>query len=282
MSLTIFDGHCHAWERWPYEPPVPDPEERGRVEQLLFEMDRNGVDQALIVCAEIDHNPHNNRYVAKAVERYPQRLLQVADLDSFWSPTYHLPGATERLQALAEAMPIVGFTHYLAPEEDGWLTANEADALFAEASRRRLLASISCHPHQIEAICRLAVNHPQVPVLLHHMGHAQIAKPESIEQLLACGSVDNVYVKVSGFYYGTAGPKWDFPIRDMQAVVKRLVNELGPDRLCWGSDYPVARQFITYRHSLEIVRTHCDFISPADQAMILGGTLFGIVGQLGL
>ncbi len=92
MSVVI-DSHCHAWERWPYEPPVPDPEERGRVDQLLFEMDGNGVDRALIVCAQIDHNPENNRYVAGAVENDSDRLYQVADLDSFWSSTYHRPGA---------------------------------------------------------------------------------------------------------------------------------------------------------------------------------------------
>ena len=53
----IIDSHCHAWATWPYKPPVPDPESRGRVEQLLHEMDVNGVDQAVIVCAQIDHNP---------------------------------------------------------------------------------------------------------------------------------------------------------------------------------------------------------------------------------
>ena len=54
MSSPIIDSHCHAWTYWPYEPPVPDPESRGRVEQLLHEMDLNGVDQAFIVCAEIE------------------------------------------------------------------------------------------------------------------------------------------------------------------------------------------------------------------------------------
>ena len=25
----IIDSHCHAWARWPYDPPVPDPESKG-------------------------------------------------------------------------------------------------------------------------------------------------------------------------------------------------------------------------------------------------------------
>ena len=35
----ILDSHTHAWPRWPYQPPVPDDESRGKVEQLLHEMD---------------------------------------------------------------------------------------------------------------------------------------------------------------------------------------------------------------------------------------------------
>ena len=273
----IIDSHCHAWERWPYEPPVPDPQQRGRVEQLLFEMDRTGVDRALIVCAQIDHNPKNNRYVAEQVARYPDRLHQIADLDSFWSSSYHTSGAADRLRRLASQMPLTGFTHYLAPEEDGWLDSDEADALFAAAARLRLLASISCRPHHVDAICRLTARHPQTPVLLHHMGHARVADPESVEQLLACKTTDNIYVKLSGFYYGTVGPKWDFPIRDMQEIVRRLVDELGPERLCWGSDYPVARQFMTYEQSLEIFRTHCSFVGQKEQQQILGGTLAALL-----
>ena len=60
----IIDSHTHAWEYWPYKPPVPDFESRGRVEQLLWEMDRNGVNKAVLVCARIDHNPENNDYAA--------------------------------------------------------------------------------------------------------------------------------------------------------------------------------------------------------------------------
>ena len=65
----IVDSHTHAWEFWPYDPPVPDHEQRGLAENLLWEMDRVGVDQSVLVCARIDHNPGNNDYVADVVQR---------------------------------------------------------------------------------------------------------------------------------------------------------------------------------------------------------------------
>src|SRR5688572_10016939 len=97
----IIDSHCHAWRCWPYQPPVPDPETRGRIEQLIFEMDQNGVDRAVLVCARIDHNPDNNDYVAEHVRAHPDRLHQFADVDCSWWPTYHTPGAAARLAEAA-------------------------------------------------------------------------------------------------------------------------------------------------------------------------------------
>src|SRR5215217_1512875 len=75
----IIDSHCHAWPRWPYQPPVPDDESRGRVEQLLNEMDLHGVDQAVVICARIERNPDNNDYIAEQARRYADRLHQFPD-----------------------------------------------------------------------------------------------------------------------------------------------------------------------------------------------------------
>src|ERR671917_398603 len=125
----IVDSHCHAWHTWPYQPPVPDPAGRAVVEQLLFEMDSNGVDRAVVVCARIDHNPDNNEYVAEAVRRHPDRLYQLADVDCRWTDTYQRPGAADRLAAAVRAHGLRGFTHYVAQDDDGaWYDSDEGTA----------------------------------------------------------------------------------------------------------------------------------------------------------
>jgi predicted TIM-barrel fold metal-dependent hydrolase len=57
------------------------------------------------------------------------------------------------------------------------------------------------------------------------------------------------------------------------ATVKALYENFGAHRLCWGSDYPVSQRYMTYRQTLEIVRTHCAFIPAADMQQVLGGTM---------
>ena len=285
-TTPIIDGHCHAWAYWPYssEPLVPDPETRGRVEQLLYEMQVNDVDQALIVCAQLDHNADNNAYVAAQVRKYPGKLHQAADLDSEWSATYHTPGAADRLRRMAEDWPLAAFTHYLRADDDGaWLTSTEGLEVFEAAARLNLLPSLSCVPRQLPAIGQVAGRFPSVPILIHHLGHVARAAAapgglgENLRLLLAASQYPNIYIKVSGFAYATA-LKWEYPYSDVSWILTALYHTFGPARLCWGSDYPVVRYYMTYRQSLEVFRGHFDFIPPADKARILGGNLAGLLG----
>ncbi len=281
----IIDSHCHAWTRWPYTPPVPDDEHRAKIEQLINEMDLNGVDQALVVCAQIDHNPENNAYIAQQVSRFPTRLHQVVDLDSEWSLTYHQAGASERLKKMVDQWPIKGFTHYLAPNDDGaWLYGDEGQKLFQVAADHNLIASISCLPHQQPAIRRIAELFPSVPILCHHMGWVKAhegAPYIGLKQILDSAKLPNIYIKLSGFAYATS-INWNFPYSDTHEIVRAEYEHFGASRICWGSDYPVVRFFMTYRQSLEAFRFHCSFVTEEDKAWILGGTLAKLLHASGM
>jgi L-fuconolactonase len=272
----IIDSHCHAWETWPYDPPVPDPETRARMGRLVYEMDVAGVDQALLVCAQISHNPGNNAYVAAAARDFPGRIHPVADLDCEWSPTYHTPGAADRLREMAERFGLRGFTHYLRRDEDGaWLHSQEGQAVFAAAQELGLLASLACYPHQQPAVRAIARLFPLVPVLVHHLGLVHVgehSRLENMRQVLESAEVSNIYIKVSGFAY-PAKQGWEYPYPESQETLRALYERFGPRRLLWGSDYPVVNYFMTYRQSLEILRTHCEFIPAGEKELILGGNL---------
>lgn len=278
----IIDSHTHAWDRWPYDPPVPDPESRGRVEQLLWEMDRCGVDQAVLVCARIEHNPENNDYVAARVREHPDRLIQFADVDCSWTETYHTAGAAGRLRAAAERYHLKGFTHYLKDDVE-WFGSDEGKAFFQAAADLRLIASLALGPRWQSALRELARRFPSVPFLCHHMAGVRADEPDpqpNLAEVLRSAALPNIYLKLSGFHY-VSSVSWDYPYPDTRAVVRRLYDAFGPDRLCWGSDYPVVRFNMTYRHALEAFRTHCDFIPPADREKILGSNLHRLLTNAG-
>lgn len=275
----IIDSHCHAWRMWPYQPPVPDPSSRATIEQLLFEMEQHGVDQAVIVCARIDHNPDNNDYVAECVQRYPGRLHQFADVDSHWTSTYHTSGAAARLSSAAAAYNLKGFTHYVRADDDGiWLLSGEGSAFFEQAAERNLIVSVSLPVHLQPVLRELARRCPSVPFLCHHMAGARVASQTTapLNEILASASRPNIHIKLSGFHYASR-VAWEYPYTDCAPIVRALYEHFGPERLHWGSDYPVVRRADTYQHALEAVRAHCDFIPESGKARILGGSLHDLL-----
>jgi predicted TIM-barrel fold metal-dependent hydrolase len=57
-------------------------------------------------------------------------------------------------------------------------------------------------------------------------------------------------------------------------VVHALYDAFGPERLHWGSDFPVSpARGMTYQQSLEAFRSYTPFIPDADKARILGDSL---------
>ncbi len=280
LGPALLDSHCHAWRRWPYPPVVPDENERGTIDQLLYEMDTNGVAQALVVCAAIDANADNTEYVASAAECHPGRFHVVADLDCTWSTTYHAPGSAGRLRALDDRFELAGFSHFVEERNDGWLLSDEAEALFTAAGERRLVASLAVGPAWQADLRIIARRHPDVPVLCHHLGDVRAGDSAGLDEVVASAVVPNIYVKASGFHYATER-SWDHPWTDAIAVLSRIFDAYGPGRLCWGSDFPASKRFCTFRQSLEAVRTHCGFFTPEDLHLVLGETLRGVLGAAG-
>lgn len=280
----IVDSHCHAWRRWPYEPPVPDPESRGRVEQLLWEMDQAGVDKAVVICARIEHNPDNNDYIAYQVSRFPDRLYQFADVDCRWWETYHRPGAADRLRAAVARYRLRGFTHYVDPDDDGsWYVSDEGTAFLQAAVELRQIASFAMPARLQPVLRRLAKRFPTLHFLCHHLAGVRLFEGPggpALRDVLASAALPNIHIKLSGFHYVNT-VAWDFPYPDCRPVVQAFYDSFGPERLHWGSDYPVVRKAMTYQQSLEAVRTHCDFIAPADLPRILGDSLYELLERHG-
>lgn len=283
----IVDTHCHAWRRWPYDRSVPDPDSRGSIESLLHEMDANDIDHATVVCARIGGGPggdgfaneDNNEYVTDAARRHPDRLSAWIDVDCVWRPDHHAPGAAGRLRRALEQSGATGFTHYVTPDNDGWLRTDDAHEFFGVAAEAGVVASLALSPAWLGDLGALAAEHPRLPVLLHHMSHPAKGpgREDDIDALLALAGHPSIGVKISGFNYN-AERWWDFPYPDSIALFARILAGFGHERLYWGSDFPASRDQLTYRQAIEVVRTHCGFAGDVALAAILGDNAARLIG----
>jgi predicted TIM-barrel fold metal-dependent hydrolase len=259
-----FDAHTHVWENWPYQPAVPDPTTRARAEQLLYQMDANGVERAVVICARIGDNPGNVDYAFAAAARHPGRLVVFPDLECRWSPDFRTPGAAERLEQALSHWDFLGFTLYLEEAEDGaWLTGPEGSPFFALAEAQRLVLSLSAMPHQMPEVLKLARQYPRLPILLHHLGFCgprrdSIADAEAM--IIAAAAAPNIHLKFSGMGNVTT-PQQEFPYAPALPTWARIAKAFGPHRTIWGSDFPVSSRRMTYRQAQSMLEHHGPFAS---------------------
>ena len=117
--------------------------------------------------------------------------------------------------------------------------------------------------------------YPQIPsVLVHGLPTAlfadendRVSLPDYMTEIMRDFPV---YSEV--LYPISWGGKTDYPYARAQDHIQQLYDQLGPDRLVWGSDMPNVERYCTYRQSLTYLE-HCDFLAPAHREQILGGNL---------
>ena len=171
-----------------------------------------------------------------------------------------LGGCARRARhSVLSALPIICATMTMVPG----FSVEEGSAFLAAAADTNLILSLACVPHHMPVVERIAERYP-IPILCHHMARVRADAPgrTGIAEILAVARRPNVYVKISGFGYA-AGPGEVFPYPEQAWVVRCLYEFFGPERLCWGSDYPVVRRFMTYAQSLDV--------SPAPLCLHAGG-----------
>ena len=68
------------------------------------------------------------------------------------------------------------------------------------------------------------------------------------------------------------GDLYDYPWTVCQPVLEEMVEQIGADRLLWGTDMPFQNRFCTYRQSREWIERYSTFLEPAQLAALMGGT----------
>jgi predicted TIM-barrel fold metal-dependent hydrolase len=246
-------------------PPSFDPT-ASHPEVLLGYMDQAGVDRAFLV----QHHLYGdqNELVLACIRDWPDRFSGFAYLGGMGQPD-----APDQLERLVEA-GMLGLkveqpsTRRLRPEFrwDG----EPEHRIWTRLERlgRPLWIDVNgASEEDVAALERMLEDHPRLRLMVCHVGGA----PEGIWQRRALlakkanGWVDLAALPLLG------GPSAEYPFPEAQEVVRWAVEQLGAERVLWGTDYPPTLNGATYRQLLDWVRRHCPFLSEAERAEILGG-----------
>ncbi|MFC8342323.1 amidohydrolase family protein [Streptomyces sp. NPDC057280] len=163
--------------------------------------------------------------------------------------------------------------HVVQGEPDPqWLQRPDVERGLRAVGERGLGYDVLVRSHQLPQALRLAERFPELPLVLDHAGKPPIARGELAdweEQLRTLARHPQVHCKVSGLVTEADHEKWT--VDDIRPVWEVLLSAFGPDRLMFGSDWPVANLAGGWNRWAATVEELLDGCSgPETQAVLVG------------
>jgi predicted TIM-barrel fold metal-dependent hydrolase len=133
---------------------------------------------------------------------------------------------------------------------------------FGLLAKYGLSFDLQAYPGQFAGLAPLLARHPDVPVIVNHLGMPVASDPEGREHwrigMAALAALPQVAVKISGF--GFVQRPWS--VADAQPWITETIDLFGPDRCLVASDFPTDRLFGTFDATLgayaEIIANYSD------------------------
>jgi L-fuconolactonase len=159
-----------------------------------------------------------------------------------------------RLRELPGGHHLKGIRHQVQGEPDpGWLLRPDVRRGLAAVADAGLVYDLVVLPHQLPACAEAAALLPQLTFVLDHLGKPPIAsgalKPWAAD-LHALAALPNTCAKLSGLVTEADPASWT--VDDLRPYTDTALEAFGPDRLMFGSDWPVCTSAASYGEVLDV------------------------------
>ncbi|MET7420820.1 amidohydrolase family protein [Dactylosporangium sp. NPDC005555] len=180
----------------------------------------------------------------------------------------------EYYRGLPGAGYLVGLRAQVQAEPAGYLDAAEVRAGLRAIGAAGLAFDLVVRPDQLRECARLAADLPEVRFVLDHLGKPPLrsGSPQPWrDDLGLLARCPNVTAKLSGLVTEAEWSSWT--VSDLRPYVRAAIDLFGPERLMFGSDWPVCLLAASYRRVLEtVVELLQDLLQDTERAAVFGGT----------
>jgi L-fuconolactonase len=262
------DSHQHFWHYSPDQYPWIQPDWSIRRDflpaDLAPELKRCQIDGCVAVQAR--QTFEETRWLLELAEASPMIFGVVGWVDLC------SPKVEEQLTEVAGHPKLVGVRHVVQDEPNvRFMLRDDFMRGIAKLRSFGLTYDILIFPQQLGAAIELVAAFPDQPFVLDH-----IAKPRIREGIISpwrehvreLASASNVMCKVSGMVTEADWQKWKPD--DFRPYLDVVFQAFGPDRLMFGSDWPVALLAADYNRAFNLVG---DYLGPRGKeaaAKVLG------------
>jgi L-fuconolactonase len=209
-------------------------------------------------------------------------FLAIADAAAFvrgvvgWVDLTDL-GVADTIAALRERLGgehLVGIRHQAHDEPDpDWLVRDDVVRGIEAVGRAGLVYDLLVRSRELPAALALAQRLPEVRFVIDHVAKPPIASGALepwASRIAPFRELEHVACKVSGMVTEADWSTWT--PADLQPYVDHVLGVFGPDRLLFGSDWPVCLLAASYDQVLDGARVALATLGDDDQAKVFGLT----------
>ncbi|MFC9914037.1 amidohydrolase family protein [Streptomyces sp. NPDC127197] len=271
-AVTVVDAHHHVWDLsvrdqdWITGPDLQPLRRNFTIADLAPEARQAGVDRTVLV------------QTITVPEETPEFLALAAEHDLIagvvgWTDLTRPDVAEElaRLRELPGGQYLKGIRHQVQGEPDPeWLLRAEVRRGLAAVADTGLVYDLVVLPDQLPACVKAAEALPQLTFVLDHLGKPPIASGEREPWETAVRSLaalSNTVCKFSGMVTEADLASWT--VDDLRPYADVVLDAFGPDRLMFGSDWPVCTLAASYG---QVLATAEELLGPFDRTRIFETT----------
>lgn len=268
------DAHQHVWKlaRGDYGWLGPEAGVLHRdfgLEELLPELDRAGVQRTILVQAA---PTVSETHFLLGLARTNARVAGVVGWVDFESRS-----VAAEIEALSRDPKLVGLRPMIQDlPSDLWMLRRELTDAFRALSARRLCFDALVRPQHLAHLRKLIARHPELDVVIDHLAKPKVlaggAKWDGFatwaKHMRGLAAESRACVKLSGLV-SEAEP--GATAADLVPFVDLAFEAFGPERVLWGSDWPVLARTSSYAAWWSTTETLLARLTEGQRAAVLGG-----------
>ncbi|MBG6177426.1 L-fuconolactonase [Labrenzia sp. EL_208] len=266
--MTRIDAHQHFWDiaRGDYHWLTPElgPIYRNFLpSDLAPNLEAHGISGTILVQAA--PTLAETRFMLSLADNSPAVKGVVGWVD------FESTDAPQIISDLAAHPALVGLRPMIQDiEDDDWMLRDNLTPAFEALIANDLTFDALTFPRHLENLSALLIRFPDMRVVIDH-GSKPLIRDSLIDDWAASmkqlAADTNAFCKLSGLVT-EAKPDWS--VDDLRPYVDHLLSTFGPQRILWGSDWPVCLLASSYERWVEATETLLNGLTPDEKDAVLG------------
>jgi L-fuconolactonase len=196
-----------------------------------------------------------------------------------WVPLDTLTHATLDLMAAHPAC--VGVRPMLQDlEDDDWISTRVPREQLARVAQGELVFEVLSFPRQLPYVVQALESVPELTVVIDHLSKPVYTAERGewakwAEHMTALSARPGTYCKLSGMVT-EVGAGWS--VDDVRRHADFVLEAFGPDRVLFGTDWPVCLQVASHAQVVELAEQLTSPLNDTERAAIFGGNAERVYG----